>query len=136
MPIKMPINGTTVPAIHLPLEDGYVLTGIPNYDGGKTKIPNKRSWWLTRQGWMKSTYCFSTPLDGDAMSRELTEQLTSLEEFKSLFKKVAFTPAKVKVTMSGISFIAEVPNTVRNIAEWAVKTFPAAEKWEEVNPDD
>ena len=88
MPIKMPINGTTVPAIHLPLEDGYVLTGIPNYDGGKTKIPNKRSWWLTRQGWMKSTYCFSTPLDGDSMSRELTEQLTSLEEFKSLFKKV------------------------------------------------
>ena len=70
------------------------------------------------------------------MSREITEQLTSLEEFKSLFKKVAFAPAKVKVTMSGISFIAEVPNTVRNIAEWAVKTFPAAEKWEEVNPDD
>lgn len=68
-----------VTAIHVKLDDGFCLTGIPNINNPK------RSWWLSKDYCMKGIYCFSTFSYGTQMKRELEDQLTVIQQYIDLF---------------------------------------------------
>lgn len=69
-------------AMLIPLRDGYVLSGTVNATN------RKRSWWMTKEGYTKATYCFSTFGYGNLMRRDLDAQMDSIEEYISLFNVI------------------------------------------------
>lgn len=68
-------------SFRIELHDGYVLTGHINARN------NKISWWMTKVGYTKSTYCFSTFPYGVRMLSDLKPQLEAVESYIALFDK-------------------------------------------------
>lgn len=59
----------------------YVLTGVPNAFNSKT------SWWLSKKGFMRAMYCFSTFGSEKQVMEELDYQLSAIDSYIACFAK-------------------------------------------------
>lgn len=75
-------------SLTISLGDGYYLTGIMNATN------SKRSWWISKEFFVRSNYCFSTFAYGTPMKKELEYQLKEIQQHKDLFAKMFVSAGK------------------------------------------